>query len=74
MMETHPQSHVTHQPLGQVTTQTRYISTFIKPMNPKLSRIVVILWLLQKGLHRTKLADPSISLFLTFFVKKVQYI
>ena len=30
MREPHPQSHVTHQPLGHVTTQIRYISTFNK--------------------------------------------
>ena len=39
MREPHQQSHE--------TTQRRYISTFIRPMDPKLSRILVILWLLR---------------------------
>ena len=40
MEETHPQSHVTHQPSGHVMNQRRYISTFTSPMDPKLSRVV----------------------------------
>ena len=39
--------HMTHRPLGHVKTQRRYISTFIRPMDPKLSRILVTLWLLR---------------------------
>ena len=44
MGESHPQSHVTHQTPDHVATQRRYISTFLKPMDPKLSRILVALW------------------------------
>ena len=47
MREPHPQSHVIHRPLGHVTTQRRYISTFIRPMDPKLSRTLVSPWLLR---------------------------
>ena len=32
----HPQSHLTHRPRGQVANQKRYISTFTRPMEPKL--------------------------------------
>ena len=71
MREPHPQSHVKHQPLGHVKTQTRYISTFIRPMDSKLSRILVILWLLrQRFAQKEIMADPSITLFLSFSVKK----
>ena len=38
MRRPYPQSHVTHQPRGQVTNQKRYISTFIRSMAPKLAR------------------------------------
>ena len=48
MKEPHPQSQVTHRPLGHVTAQRRYISTFMRPMDPKLSRILVTLWLLRQ--------------------------
>ena len=64
MKEPHPQSHVTHRPHGHAANQRCYISTFTRPMDPKLSRILVILWLLRWGLRRRKLANPSISLFL----------
>ena len=47
MREPHPQSHVTRRPLGHVTTKRRYISTFIRPMDPKLSRILATLCLLR---------------------------
>ena len=40
MMGPHLQSHVTHRPLGHVTNQKRYISTFTSPTDPKLCRIV----------------------------------
>ena len=36
----HPQSHVTHRPSGFVTNQRCYNSTFTRPMDPKLSRVV----------------------------------
>ena len=48
MRECHPQTHPTNQPHGHVTSQRRYISTFTRPIDPKLSRILVILWLLQQ--------------------------
>ena len=35
----HLQSHMTHQPRGHVTNQKRYIYTFTRPMDPKLSRV-----------------------------------
>ena len=41
-------THKVTWPLGHVTTQRRYISTFVRPMEPKLSRILVILWLLRQ--------------------------
>ena len=36
----HLKGHVTHQPNGHVTNQKRYISTFPRPMDPKLSRLL----------------------------------
>ena len=36
----HPQIHVTLQYQGHVTSKKRYISTFTRPMDPKLSRVV----------------------------------
>ena len=72
MRGVHPQSYMTHQPRGHVTNQKHYISTFTRPIDPRLSRILVILWLLH-CLRGSKLADPSKILFLSFFVK-VYYI
>ena len=69
MREPHSQSHVTHRPLGHVTTQ-RHISTFIRSMDPKLRGYWLLCGYYDRGLCRRKLADPSISLFLSFFVKK----
>ena len=40
MMGSHLQSHVTDQPRGHVTNQKRYISTFTRPTDPKLCRVV----------------------------------
>ena len=40
MKEPHPQSHVTHHPSGHMTNQRRYITTFARPMDPKLSRVL----------------------------------
>ena len=62
--EPHPQSHVTHWPFGHVTTHRRYISTFVRPMDLKLSRILVILWLLryrfaQKEIGWSKIVSNS---------------
>ena len=34
------QIHVTHRPRGHVTSQKRYISTFTRPTDPKLCRVV----------------------------------
>ena len=48
MREPLPQIHLTHQPLGHMTTQRRYISTFIRYMDPKLSRILVTLVITKK--------------------------
>ena len=39
-MGSHLQSHVTHRPRGHVTNQKRYISTFTRPTDPKLCRVV----------------------------------
>ena len=36
----HPQSHVTLQYRGHVTNKKRYVFTFTRPTNPKLSRVV----------------------------------
>ena len=47
MRDPHPQSHVVHEPRGHVTNQRCYISTFSSPADRKLSRILVIVWLLQ---------------------------
>ena len=47
MRKLNPESHVTHQPLRHVTTQGRYISNFISPMDHKRSRILVTLWLIR---------------------------
>ena len=40
MRESHPQSHVIHRLRGHVANQRRYISTFTRYMDPKLSRVV----------------------------------
>ena len=40
MREPHPQIQVTHIPRGHVTNQRHYISTFTRPMDAKLSRVV----------------------------------
>ena len=40
MMGSHLQSHVTHRSRGHVTNQKRYISTFTRPTDPKLCRVV----------------------------------
>ena len=40
MRETHSQSHVTRRRRGHVRNQRRYISTFTRPMDPKLRSIV----------------------------------
>ena len=71
MRESNPQSHVTHQPLGHETTQRRSISTFIRPMYlAKLAGYWLFCGYYDRGFRRRKLADPSISLCLSFFVKK----
>ena len=69
MREPHPQSHLTHQPLDHVTTQKRYISTFIRPVDPNLTGYWLFCGYYDRDLRRTKLADLSISLFLSFFKK-----
>ena len=53
----HPQSRVTNQPLGHVTNQKRYISTFTRPMVPKHS------WLVTQDEETplTKSCDASIT-------------
>ena len=40
MRRSHPQSHVAFQCRGHVTNKKRYNSTFTRPMDPKLSRVV----------------------------------
>ena len=40
MRGSHPQGHVTLRHCGYVTNQKRYISTFTRPIEPKLSRMV----------------------------------
>ena len=40
MRGTHPQSHVTHRPSGHVTNTKRYVFTFTRLMNSRLSRMV----------------------------------
>ena len=74
MKEPHPQSHVTHRPHGHAANQRSYISTFTRPKDPKLSRILVILWLLRWGLRRRKSANPSTTLFLDPSLSKKVYI
>ena len=36
----HPQSHVKYRPRGHVTNQKRYISTFTRPMDHTLNKVV----------------------------------
>ena len=36
MSELQPQSHITHQPRGQVTSQKRYICIFTETIAPKI--------------------------------------
>ena len=69
MRDTNLQIDVTHRPLGHVTTQKRYISIFVRPMDPNLAGYWLLCGYYDRGLHRRKLADPSINLFLSFFVK-----
>ena len=40
MRRPHPESHVTLRYCGQAVNEKRYIFTFTRPMNPKLSRVV----------------------------------
>ena len=40
LLKRQPKSHVTHQSSGHVTNQRCYVSTFTRPMDPKLSRVV----------------------------------
>ena len=40
MREPHRQSHVALRYRGQVTNKKRYISTFTRSMDPKLTRVV----------------------------------
>ena len=40
MRGSHPHSHVTHQPSGYVTIKKWYISTFTRPVDPKLSKVL----------------------------------
>ena len=60
--EPHPQSQVRHRPLGHVTAQRRYISTFMRPMDPKVSRILVILWLLRQRFAQKEIGWPNYQL------------
>ena len=64
MRESHPQSHMTHRPLGHVTTQGHYISTFIKDLwIPNLAGYWLLCVYYDRDLSRRKLGDASISLF-----------
>ena len=45
----HPQSQVTLQYRGHATNRKRYISTFTRPMHPKLNGVG---WLLMRGPHQ----------------------
>ena len=36
----HLQSHVTHRLSSHLTNEKRYVFTFTRPMDPKLSRVV----------------------------------
>ena len=51
----YPQSHVTLRYCGHVTNKKRYISTFTRPMDPKLSRVVTQ----DEGTSPTKSRDTS---------------
>ena len=51
----HLQSYVTHRLRGHVTNQKRYMSNFIRSMDPKLSRLVT----LDEGTPPTKSRDIS---------------
>ena len=71
MREPHPQSHATHRPLGH--GQLRDV---ISPLSygiwiPNLAEHWLLCVYYDRGLRRRKLGDPSISLFLSFFFKKV---
>ena len=43
----HTKSRVTLRPCSHITIQKRHLSSTTGPMAPKLSRILVILWLLR---------------------------
>ena len=53
----HQQSHVTHRYSGHVTNKKRYISTFTRPMDLKLSRLVTQ----DEGIPPTKSRDTPIT-------------
>ena len=55
MRRPHPQSHVTLRYRGHVINQKRYISTFTRPMYPKLRSVVT----LDDGTPPTKSRDSS---------------
>ena len=67
----HPKTHVTLRSCSHMTVQKRDISSTIGPTAPKLNRVLVILWLLHRGLRRRKLANPGISFFLSFVKKSI---
>ena len=52
------QSHMIHQPHGQVTNQKRYIFSFARPVDPKYSRLVT----LDEAIPRKKSRDTSIKM------------
>ena len=54
----HPQRHVTVRYRGDVINKKRYISTFTRPMDPKLSSVVTQ----DEGTPLTKSRNTSISL------------
>ena len=57
MREPHPQRRVKHEPSGLVTHQRCYTSTFTRPMDPKLSRLVTQ----DKEISPTKSSESSIK-------------
>ena len=70
MRECYPQTHLTNQPRGHVTSQRRYISLSQDLSIPNLVGYWLFCGYYNRGLRRSKLADPSIILFLIFFVKE----
>ena len=69
--KSHPKGYVTLWSCSHMTIHKRHISWTTGPMGPKFSRCWLFCAYNDRDLRRRKLTNPGISLFPSFFVKKV---